>query len=142
MRTGSCGCGAVRYEVTTPFVEMHNCHCSVCRKTHGAAFATYAQTRAEGLRVAKGTEHLRDFESSPVVRRRFCDACGSSLFFAVTAWPDRVWVAAGSLDDDPGIRPGADAFVASKASWHVLAEGLPRFEAYPPLDGDDAARAR
>ena len=142
MLTGSCGCGAVRYEVATPFVEMHNCHCSRCRKTHGAAYATYTQTRADGVRVTQGADQIRDFASSPMVRRRFCAACGSNLFFAVTAMPERVWVAAGTLDGDPGIRPGANAFVASQAGWHELTDGLPRFDEHAPLDVEPLAASR
>ena len=44
MNRGSCLCGAVRYEVSDPFEEMHHCHCSKCRKAHGAAFSTFART--------------------------------------------------------------------------------------------------
>jgi hypothetical protein len=36
---GSCLCGAVTYEITGPFEYVGNCHCSICRKSHGAAFA-------------------------------------------------------------------------------------------------------
>ena len=39
--TGSCLCGAVTYEVRGPFNMMVHCHCSMCRKHHGAAFATF-----------------------------------------------------------------------------------------------------
>lgn len=139
---GSCGCGAVRYEVTTPFVEMHNCHCGRCRKTHGAAYATFAQTAVDGVRVTQGEAQIRDYASSPVVRRRFCGACGSNLFFVVSVMPERVWVAAGTLDGDPGIRPGANAFVTSQAPWHALTDGLPQFPEYPPLDVELPAAPR
>ena len=52
--------------------------------------------------------------------------------------PERVWVAAGTLDGDPGIRAGANAFVTSQAEWHELTDGLPRFDSYPPLDVEPA----
>ena len=133
MTTGSCACGEVRYEIATPFIEMHHCHCSRCRKTHGAAFATFTSTRADGVRVTKGAESLREFQSSPVVRRRFCGACGGHLFFDATPFPDLVWVAAGTLDGEPGIRPGAHAFVASRAAWYAPSDSLPCFDGYPPL---------
>lgn len=133
MPTGSCGCGAVRYEVTTPFVEMHHCHCSKCRKSHGAAFATFAQTREEGVRVTQGADGLREFKSSPVVTRRFCGTCGANLFFAATPFPGAVWVAAGTLDDDPGIRAGANAFMGSRADWYEGTDALACFDTYPPL---------
>ena len=40
MLTGSCLCGAVAYEVDAPAGPIVHCHCSTCRKTHGAAFST------------------------------------------------------------------------------------------------------
>ncbi len=39
---GACLCGAVRYEINGQLRDAGNCHCSMCRKAHGAGFATYA----------------------------------------------------------------------------------------------------
>jgi hypothetical protein len=38
----------------------------------------------------------------------------------------------GSFDDDPGARPQAHIYVASKAPWDVIADELPRFDEAPP----------
>jgi len=35
---GSCLCGAVQFELVGPLLRPLNCHCSLCRKQHGAAF--------------------------------------------------------------------------------------------------------
>ncbi|HCA63195.1 MAG TPA: GFA family protein, partial [Pseudomonas sp.] len=40
--TGSCLCGVVRYRIDAPIDALTHCHCKMCRKAHGAAFATYA----------------------------------------------------------------------------------------------------
>jgi hypothetical protein len=48
-----------------------------------------------------------------------------------------VFVPAGNFEDDPGVRALAHIFVASKAPWFEIHDGVPRFEAYPP--GIDAA---
>jgi hypothetical protein len=66
------------------------------------------------------------------VERTFCGDCGSSLLFRFDGLPDAVWVAAGTLDDDPGIRPDAHIFVASKACWYEIADALPQHAGYPP----------
>lgn len=39
--TGSCLCGTERYAITGAFATAGHCHCSMCRKAHGAAFATW-----------------------------------------------------------------------------------------------------
>ncbi len=36
---GGCLCGRVRYEVAGPLANADHCHCSMCRRQHGAAFA-------------------------------------------------------------------------------------------------------
>jgi hypothetical protein len=134
MVRGSCLCGAVRYEIAEPFEEMHHCHCSRCRKAHGAAFATFARTKRASLRFLAGEEKLRHFRSSPAVQRSFCGSCGSNLLGQFDALPQAVWVAVGSLDDDPGMHPQAHIFVGSKASWHTITDELPQFLEYPPED--------
>jgi hypothetical protein len=53
------------------------------------------------------------------------------------AYDGRVFLPAGGLDGDPGVRPLAHIFVGSKAPWFEIADSLPRFDAYPP--GIDAA---
>jgi hypothetical protein len=35
---GSCLCGGVKFEIIGPLMRALNCHCSKCRKQHGAAF--------------------------------------------------------------------------------------------------------
>jgi hypothetical protein len=40
MLTDSCLCGSVAYEVDAPAGPIVHCHCTTCRKTHGAAFST------------------------------------------------------------------------------------------------------
>ncbi len=132
MIRGSCLCGGVRYEIASALEELHHCHCSQCRKGHGAAFSTYGQAPADALRITSGEAQIHRFRSSPPVERSFCGACGSSLFFRFDALPHAVWIAAGTFDDDPGMRPGAHIFVGSKAPWHELTDTVPRFDGFPP----------
>lgn len=47
--TGACLCGAVRFKLEGPFGHMTHCHCSVCRKHHGAPFATFVASPLKGL---------------------------------------------------------------------------------------------
>ena len=60
----------------------------------------------------------------------FCSRCGS----IVTGDPveGRIFMPAGCLDDDPGTRPLAHLFVASKAPWHEITDALPQIDEYPP----------
>lgn len=128
---GSCLCGTLRYELDGPFTTMVNCHCSMCRKHHGAPFATVVEAPLTGFRWLVGEGVLRYYESSPGVQRPFCSACGS-VAPRVLAEAGHVVVPAGTLEAVPGIRPQAHLFVESKASWHSISDSLPQHAAYAP----------
>ena len=129
MLRGSCLCGGVRWEVDR-FEAMSNCHCSMCRKAHGAAYATFGQARAACFRFTAGEDLVRRFRSTPEVERTFCSVCGSNLTFLFDPLPKQIWVAAGTCDDDPGMRPQRHIFVASKAPWHEITDDLPQSDEY------------
>lgn len=130
MLHGSCLCGDVRWEYEGAPQFMGACHCSMCRKAHGAAFATAVGIAAEGFRFTQGKDSITDYASSAELVRRFCSRCGSP----VPAQPRGALMIlnAGTLDDDPGLRLGANIFAADKAPWHEISESVPRFDAYPP----------
>jgi len=125
---GSCLCGGVSWEIDGPLQFMTHCHCSRCRKVHGVGFATLVAGMASGFRLT-GQENVVDFESSPGFSRSFCRRCGTSVPHG--EWQGMVFVPVGSLDGDPEARPGAHIFVASKAPWVSISDGLPCFNAYP-----------
>jgi hypothetical protein len=102
----------------------------MCRKTHGAAFATFVAAPEGGYGMVSGEDLIARYESSPGHDRLFCSVCGSSLP-VVDPSEKRVYIPAGCLDDDPGVRPLAHIFVASRAPWHEITDSLPRFDAYP-----------
>ena len=132
---GSCQCGAIRFEVAGPVGDVGNCHCSMCRKLHGAPFATYARAAAKDLVMRDGADHVRTYASSSRIERSFCDTCGANFTFRFDGLPDAVWIAAGLLDDTPELAPQRHLFVGSKASWHEITDALPQHEAYPPSGG-------
>ena len=131
MIKGSCLCGAVTYAISAPLIDMHHCHCSRCRKQHGAAFATFARAPRSSFQLTRGADQVREYRSSQQVTRTFCGTCGSSLQFLFDGLPDMVWIAAGTFDDLPELRPEAHIFVGSKAPWHDITDALPCHDEYP-----------
>ena len=126
MLSGSCLCGAIRYEITGELGPIGHCHCRTCRKAHAAAFATTARVDREGFRWSKGEDLVASFESTAGKQRFFCPRCGSHL---VAAWNDAptVIVRVGSLDSDPGTRPIVHIWTSLKAPWHEITDDLPQF---------------
>lgn len=135
MLQGSCLCGAVRYEVTGPVHDVHHCHCSMCRRAHGAAYSTFARLNASELRIVAGAEQMRSYRSSAPIERTFCATCGTRLTVRFDGMPDVVWVSHTTFDRDPGVRPGVHMFVASKADWEEISDGLPQYREYGPMGG-------
>ena len=131
--TGACLCGAVRFEVELPTSVCVHCHCSMCRKTHGTAFSTFARLTAGDFHVTTGKEHLRAYRSSPPIERTFCDTCGARLTIRFDGMPDTIWVSIGTLEDDPGVRAGSHMFVGSKAPWDEISDELPQYAEYGPI---------
>ncbi|TMA66851.1 MAG: GFA family protein [Deltaproteobacteria bacterium] len=129
MTRSRCLCGAVTWDAEGPFQFMSHCHCSRCRKAHGTPFATYVAASASGFR-SSGREGVGRWESSPGFFRYFCTRCGSVV--PGDPWQGLVFLPAGCLEEDPGARPEAHIFVASRASWFEIRDSLPRFDAYPP----------
>ncbi len=125
----SCLCGDVSWDVEGPLELMHHCHCGICRKAHGAGFATVAAVAPDRLQM-RGVEGIVTWESSPGFQRRFCGRCGAAL--PGNPVDGRVFVPCGNLEGDPGVPILAHIFVASKAPWYEIADVIPRFDAYPP----------
>jgi hypothetical protein len=84
------------------------------------------------LCFVSGEQAIRHFRSSDAVKRSFCKECGSNLLFSFDPLPEAIWVAVGTFDDDPGMRPEAHIFVGSRAPWHAINDELPQYEEYPP----------
>ena len=131
MLQGACLCGRIRYEIAGEPRWMYQCHCGKCRAATGASFATNIIVNAEKFRITAGKDVLTGFESSPDKFRYFCSKCGSPIYSQGEKTKQIVSVRSGTLKQDPGVRVAYHAFVASKASWVEIDDGLPQFAELP-----------
>jgi hypothetical protein len=116
---GSCLCGGVRYRVEGGFDRVTHCHCSMCRKSHGAAFATYATVSTSQLSIEDAMGRLTWYRSSSTAERGFCTSCGASLFWRdETREPGLVAFSLGTVDTPLGQIEIRDIFVESGANWN------------------------
>jgi hypothetical protein len=129
MVEGSCLCGTVRWQVSAEFARMSHCHCSMCRKAHGAAFATFAAVDAEAFVYLAGEESLTVYASSSSFERPFCRHCGSAA--PHPSLDGKMSVPVGCLDGSPGMLPQQHIFTSAKAPWHTISDELPRYDGYP-----------
>lgn len=128
--TGSCLCGAVRYQVPDAFSYAANCHCSNCRRTTGSAYKPFAGIERDQFVLTAGEDKLLRF-GEETGHDAHCAICGS-LLYSVVRGGAYVHVAMGTLIDEPGIRPSHHIFVGSKAAWETIADGLPQYQGHAP----------
>lgn len=125
---GSCLCGLVRFTVDEFLPQVAHCHCSMCRKFHGAAYATIAGVPRSGFRWVEGENALKAYTAENGTTRTFCSNCGSSLMFSSPRAPEEVVeIALGAMDGSVPVEPNAHIFVGSSANWTVLGDELPRY---------------
>ncbi len=130
---GSCLCGAVKYEATGEPQRFYHCHGSRCRKATGTGHASNLFLQPATLKWLSGEEQLRAFKVPEAKRftNTFCATCGGRLP-RQAAGMDMVMIPAGSLDDEPPIRPQARIFTGSRADWSCGGDGLPAYPEYAP----------
>jgi hypothetical protein len=136
--TGSCLCGSVCYEAEGPFKTFQYCHCQRCRKVTGSAHAANIFVPPERFRFTKNSELVGRFEepNAKYFATSFCKQCGSSLPWHVQGGVNVV-IPAGSLDDDPGIRPMQNIFWDSRAPWYDDVCELKKFSEFPRKSSSD-----
>ena len=136
--SGKCLCEAVQYKITGSLGPVYNCHCSKCRRWHGAAFRTRASITKSQFNWVSGEDNLSAYKSSDYVTKFFCKTCGSPLISTYDNKPDILGIPLGGIEGLSEINPEAHIFVGSKASWYKILDTVPQFEAWP--GSEDAVR--
>jgi hypothetical protein len=131
MHTGSCLCGAVKYEVRGDLGTAVYCHCSRCRKASGSAFASNVVVAAKDFVVVEGKASLTTFSTPEGVHRVFCSRCGSPIISRRDSLPDVLRLRLGTLDTPVPAAPSAHIFVGSKAAWWEIRDQLPQHPERP-----------
>ena len=127
--TGSCLCGAVRFETTGALRGVVYCHCTQCRKQSGHFYAATDVEDAE-LEI-EGSGNITWFAASDFAKRGFCTTCGSVLFWKRNG-SDSISIMAGAFDQPTGLKGETHIFVADKGDYYTLDDGLPQFERSTP----------
>ncbi|MFQ3185746.1 GFA family protein [Marinomonas primoryensis] len=131
LHTGSCLCGAVKFELEGEFKKFFLCHCSRCRKTSGSAHCASLFAPGAQLKWLSGEEKLSFYRLEDTkFARTFCSVCGSNV---PTDAKSRglVVVPAGCLDTDVDITPQAHIFMDSKGNWDQRLVDVPAFDGMP-----------
>lgn len=131
--SGGCQCGEVRYRVRGAITEVHLCHCRMCQKAVGNAFATIGVAQRRDLAFVHGEAAW--FRSSDNVFRGFCRLCGTPLFYADRT-SDSIGIMIGTIDDPRPFPPERQDGIERRLDWVLALSRLPGMET-GGADGDE-----
>jgi hypothetical protein len=124
--TGSCFCGAVAFEVDMPTTFCGHCHCSMCRRNHGAGYVTWFGVPTTQFRLTSGKDKLHRFQSSDHGFRSFCTECGSSMFCELTEREGHIDIVLANVDGDIDRAPEMHIFFDERIDWIRIDDELPK----------------
>ena len=94
--SGSCHCGAVRFEVSAQIDELTTCDCSLCVKKN----AVMAKVHEDALTVTAGEEALSLYQwNTRRAKHYFFSRCGIYTFHRKRSAPDHYGVNVFCLDN-------------------------------------------
>ena len=119
--SGGCACGKVRYVATVENDEAYLCHCRMCQKATGSISIAFKNMKKADVRWEGEPDW---YASSPIARRPYCAACGTSLGFE---FPDseNMDLTVASFDDPSRFRPVHHFGAESMHRAWINTEGLP-----------------
>ncbi len=120
MKTGSCLCGAVSFEIHGPLRDVIACHCPQCRKQTGTYMS--ATACADQDLVFTRTGGLKWYRSSDEAKRGFCGDCGSVLFWKYDG-RDTTSIAAGAIDGPLGVVLAGHIYCETAGDYYEIAGG-------------------
>jgi hypothetical protein len=116
---GGCHCGRVRYHVESIF-DAGYCHCSVCRRVHGAPIVAWIAVPESDFTLLAGSP--RAYRSSAHGARHRCDDCGTHLYYSDDRTPAGVGsrlvsVYLTTLDEPARVSPRVHQWCDDRLPW-------------------------
>jgi hypothetical protein len=130
MLSGSCLCGRVQYQLNGEPTFLNHCHCTMCRKASGAAFGSFLHADGRKFKWTSGEDQIATYNSSPGNYRPFCKICGSRVP-TLEDDGEHVIIPAGTLNQDPMVRPIVHFHVETKAPWYDIADSIEQCAKFP-----------
>ena len=136
-REGHCTCLSVRYQLASPPLFVHCCHCRWCQRETGSAFALNAMIEAERVQLLAGVPEVitTPSESGRGQKIARCPHCRVALWSNYAGAGDAVrFVRVGTLAHPDRLPPDIHIFTASKQPWVRLPPGTPAVAEYYDLN--------
>ena len=115
--TGSCHCGAIRYEAEIDPAATGVCHCRDCQVLSGSAFRVVVRAAPGSFKLVTGTPRVytKTADSGAKREQAFCETCGSPIYAAAPGPEPRVYsIRAGTLDQRDQLAPAIQIWTRSR----------------------------
>ena len=129
---GSCLCGEIAYRIDGDITDGCYCHCTICRKLTGSAFAAYGAVNKRDLVWIKGEKNITTFGPTADTTRGFCSNCHSFLFTQHVLEPGNIFVSLGALNNAGKVKILYHQFIDSRVSWCCFEDNLAKYGEWPP----------
>lgn len=126
-----CLCEKIHFKFEPRDGLVLNCCCSICRRAHGAGYATQVLSSKDSLEFISGESLLKEYASSAMGIRAFCSNCGSRLMNYAKQGSNYLSVCLSAVVDDHELKAQGHVQVASKAPWVYLNPDIPCHEKFP-----------
>jgi hypothetical protein len=130
--SGSCLCGALRFEARGAPLFQGFCQCLDCRKATSGHYAAIGMPTAAVTITGESRRYGKRGDSGHVIYRNFCPTCGSTVFDQGDGMPGVTVINAALLDDPEAFKPQSVIYTRSALSWDRIDPSLPKFSAMPP----------
>jgi hypothetical protein len=129
--SGSCLCGALRFETDAVPLFQGFCQCTDCRKVGSGHYAAIGLPRDAVKISGKSTKFGKQGESGKTIYRNFCPTCGGMVFDLMDVMPEVIIVNGALLDDASLFKPESVIYTRSAVAWDHVDPKLPKFEGMP-----------
>jgi hypothetical protein len=136
---GGCGCGHVRYTITTAPLIVHCCHCRYCQRQTGSAFVINALYEAPEIEVTNGVVY-KIVTPSPSGKGQIiarCPKCQVALWshYNMGGLREKIsFLRVGTLDNPDLIPPDIHIFTESKQPWFEIPKNATSVEAFYEME--------
>jgi hypothetical protein len=129
--TAQCACGQASITVNA-LPTMHGvCHCTNCKRRTGSAFGISAYFDRDAIVEVVGETSIYAFHHEAQnhdQERHFCSKCGTTLFWFVSALPEKIGIAGGCFADEGPPEPDYTVTDRKREKWVTLPAGWRVYE--------------
>ena len=125
---GACGCGSVKYQLSSDIKNIVNCHCTMCRAHNGSAFSTYAALPFKSLEIVAGEQYVQKYSASESAQKYFCGRCGTPMFNLNEQYAGVCMIFLGTLEQAQYLVPKINVWCQSKLAWVDAVEDIASLE--------------